>query len=229
MIPACWVSLSFQNLIGGTVSQNVSHATALVAGLGSRVGAVLHDVTHLVAVVAGVLLLAAVPGDVAGPVALVALLAAAAAAHSEAPSATSTSTTASTSLRALPSKVAYSVTTVTDRASSTSTHSALSAINIGTLSGEMSAPVTAIADTFVSSSNSSTSSKPSNPSNASSPSLATPSKVISTVRTLTGEVPWLLTAITNHFLDSSFESERSETQSNNIAFPLVEVNQAILA
>ena len=37
----------FQNLIGGAVSQNVPYATALVAGLGSRVRAVLHDVTHL--------------------------------------------------------------------------------------------------------------------------------------------------------------------------------------
>ena len=47
MITAGWVGLSFQNLFGGAVSQNVAHTTALVAGLGSGVGAVLHDMTHL--------------------------------------------------------------------------------------------------------------------------------------------------------------------------------------
>ena len=47
MITAGWVGWSFQNLFGGTVSQNVSHTTTLVAGLGSGVGAVLHDMTDL--------------------------------------------------------------------------------------------------------------------------------------------------------------------------------------
>ena len=47
MITACWVGLFFQNLFGGAVSQNVSHATTLVAGLGSGVGTVLHDMTDL--------------------------------------------------------------------------------------------------------------------------------------------------------------------------------------
>jgi len=50
----------------------VPDAAALVAGLSARVRAVLHDVAHLVAVVAGVLVLATVPRDVARAVALVA-------------------------------------------------------------------------------------------------------------------------------------------------------------
>ena len=41
------VGLFFQNLFGGAVSQNVSHTTTLVAGLGSGVGTVLHDMTDL--------------------------------------------------------------------------------------------------------------------------------------------------------------------------------------
>ena len=47
MITAGWVGLYLQNLFGGAVSQNVSHATTLVAGLGSCVGTVLDDVTDL--------------------------------------------------------------------------------------------------------------------------------------------------------------------------------------
>ena len=43
-------------------------------------------------------------------------------------------------LRALPSKVAYPVTAVTDRASPASTTAALSSVSLGTLTGEMSAP-----------------------------------------------------------------------------------------
>ena len=39
--------MSFQNLFGGAVSQNVAHTTALVAGLGAGVGTVLHDMTNL--------------------------------------------------------------------------------------------------------------------------------------------------------------------------------------
>ena len=39
--------MSLQNLFGGAVSQNVSHATALVAGLSSGVGTILHDMTDL--------------------------------------------------------------------------------------------------------------------------------------------------------------------------------------
>jgi len=50
----------------------VSHSPTLVTGLGSGIGTILHNVTNLVAVVTGVLLLAAVPGDVPSPVALVA-------------------------------------------------------------------------------------------------------------------------------------------------------------
>jgi len=50
----------------------VTNASALVAGLRPRIGAVLHNVTHLIAVVAGVLILAAVPRNVPSAVALVA-------------------------------------------------------------------------------------------------------------------------------------------------------------
>ena len=64
--PVCWA------LLGGTVSQYVAHPPALVAGLRPGVGAVLDDVADLVAVVAGVFLLSAVPGDVARAVTLVA-------------------------------------------------------------------------------------------------------------------------------------------------------------
>ena len=49
----------------------MTNSSALVAGLGASVGTILDDVTDLVTVVAGVLLLAAVPGDVARAVALV--------------------------------------------------------------------------------------------------------------------------------------------------------------
>ena len=47
MITADWLVGSVQNLFGGAVSQNVSHTTTLVAGLGSGVGTVLHDMTDL--------------------------------------------------------------------------------------------------------------------------------------------------------------------------------------
>ena len=66
--PECWA------LLGGTVSQYVAHPPALVAGLRPGVGAVLDDVADLVAVVAGVFLLSAVPGDVPGAVTLVAAI-----------------------------------------------------------------------------------------------------------------------------------------------------------
>ena len=59
-------------LLDGTVSQNVAHPPALVARLGPGVGAVLDDVPDLVAVVTGVLLLGAVPGDVSRAVTFVA-------------------------------------------------------------------------------------------------------------------------------------------------------------
>ena len=74
------------------------------------------------------------PSKVAEPVALVALLATASTAEAaEAATPTAVATTASStatsiSLRALPSKVAYPVTTVTDRASTTA--STLSAISL---------------------------------------------------------------------------------------------------
>ena len=61
----CWA------LLGGTVSQYVTHPPALVARLGPGVGAVLDDVPDLVAVVTGILLLGAVPGDVSGAVTFV--------------------------------------------------------------------------------------------------------------------------------------------------------------
>merc|ERR1711994_1000389 len=59
-------------VIARALPGDVADATALVAGLGPSVGAILHNMAHLVAVVAGVLVLAAVPRDVAGAVALVA-------------------------------------------------------------------------------------------------------------------------------------------------------------
>merc|ERR1719411_1847379 len=59
-------------VIARALPGDVADATALVASLGPSVGAVLHNMAHLVAVVAGVLVLAAVPRDVAGAVALVA-------------------------------------------------------------------------------------------------------------------------------------------------------------
>ena len=49
----------------------MSHPPTLVAGLGPGIGAVLDDMADLVTVVAGVLLLAAVPCDVARAVTLV--------------------------------------------------------------------------------------------------------------------------------------------------------------
>ena len=115
----CWA------LLGGTVSQYVAHPPALVAGLRPGVGAVLDDVADLVAVVAGVLLLATVSRDVAAAVALVApvlLLAAlpgevpepvalvALAASSAVTSAASTLAISSVSLGALAGKVTSSVT-----------------------------------------------------------------------------------------------------------------------
>jgi len=52
----------------------VTNTAALVASLCPRIGTVLHDVTHLIAVVAGVLVLAAVPRNVPSPVTLVAAI-----------------------------------------------------------------------------------------------------------------------------------------------------------
>jgi len=63
---------SLSVLLAGTLPTDVADTAALVAGLRPRVGAVLHNVPNLIAVVAGVLVLAAVPGDVAGAVTLIA-------------------------------------------------------------------------------------------------------------------------------------------------------------
>ena len=111
--------------LGRAVSADVADAPAAVAGLGAGGGAVPGHVPHLVAVVAGVLLLATVSGDVAAAVALVApvlLLAAlpgevpepvalvALAASSAVTSAASTLAISSVSLGALAGKVTSSVT-----------------------------------------------------------------------------------------------------------------------
>ena len=120
--------------LGRAVSADVADAPAAVAGLGAGGGAVPGHVPHLVAVVAGVRLLAAVPRDVAAavalvapvlllaalpgevpePVALVALAAATSAessGHAPATAAASAVTVHATiSLGTLASKVAYSVT-----------------------------------------------------------------------------------------------------------------------
>jgi len=205
----CWA------LLGGTVSQYVTHPPALVARLGPGVGAVLDDVPDLVAVVTGVLLLGAVPGDVSGAVtfvttvlllttlacempesvALVTLLAAASCASSSESSvaASVTSAPSSVSLRALSSEVAYSVTPVADRATTLLSR-------VRALASKVTTPVTAVAHTFLPSSSSST--KPSTAC-SSSESLTVTSDLVTTVGTLAGEVSGLLTLVTNHFPDVS--------------------------
>merc|ERR1719187_1813412 len=202
-------------LLDGTVSQNVAHPPALVARLGPGVGAVLDDVSDLVAVVTGVLLLGAVPGDVSRAVtfvatvlffttlackmtesvALVALLAAASTAASPEPSvaASVTSSAPSVSLRALSSEVAYSVAPVADRATTLLSR-------VRALASKVTSPVTAVAHTFLPSSSSST--KPSTAC-SSSESLTVTSDLVTTVGTLAGEVSGLLTLVTNHFPDVS--------------------------
>merc|ERR1719203_689562 len=59
-------------VVAGTFPRDVTNTAALVASLRPRIGTVLHDVTHLIAVVAGVFILAAVPRNVPSPVTLVA-------------------------------------------------------------------------------------------------------------------------------------------------------------
>lgn len=59
-------------VVAGALPRDVTNTAALVASLRPRIGTVLHDVTHLIAVVAGVLVLAAVPRNVPSPVTLVA-------------------------------------------------------------------------------------------------------------------------------------------------------------
>merc|ERR1719341_1456627 len=125
-------------VVAGTFPRDVTNTSALVASLRPRIGAVLHDVTHLIAVVAGVFILAAVPRNVPSAVALVAAVlflpalsskvtepvalvalgstttAAKIASTSETPSsiATATNITSTITLRALPGKVANPVTSV---------------------------------------------------------------------------------------------------------------------
>jgi len=59
-------------VVAGAFPRDVTDTTALIASLRPRIGAVLHNVTHLIAVVAGVLILAAVPRNVPGAATLVA-------------------------------------------------------------------------------------------------------------------------------------------------------------
>ena len=106
--------------LGRAVSADVADAPAAVAGLGAGGGAVPGHVPHLVAVVAGVLLLATVSGDVAAAVALVApvLL-----------------------LAALPGEVPEPVALVALAAAAAVT-SAASLVSLGTLAGKVASPVT---------------------------------------------------------------------------------------
>merc|ERR1719411_400154 len=198
-------------VIARALPGDVADATALVAGLGPSVGAVLHNMAHLVAVVAGVLVLAAVPRDVAGAVALVAPIfflpalaskvtkpVALVALGSTTPiaevattaaksarfsiSTTAPNITAAIALRALPCKVSNSVTSVANRSS----HVA-SAVTLGAFSGKVTSPVTAVAHRV-----------------ALAPSAATPAPAVALIRVgaLSGKMARTVAAVT-HRLSSS--------------------------
>jgi len=70
----CLLLSQLVSVVARALPRDVTNTAALVASLCPRIGTVLHDVTHLIAVVAGVLVLAAVPRNVPSPVTLVAAI-----------------------------------------------------------------------------------------------------------------------------------------------------------
>jgi len=148
----------------GAVPENVTNTSALVAGFGAGVGAILDDVADLVAVVAGglitilgavtsnmtgsmttvaaVLLLPTVPGKVAEPVALVAFESS----SSSRPVLPISRVTAIPISSAAPSSATSSPSSPLSLFSSSFTASLLSSVTLGTLAGEVAGAVTAIAD-----------------------------------------------------------------------------------
>lgn len=211
----------WSHLLRGAVPEDVSHSSTLVAGLGASIGTIFHNVTNLVTVVAGIFLLAAVPGDVSGAVALVApvlLLAAlpgkvaepvalvALAAASTVPAAASKSTipesaseTSATSSAAPTVTVVHAISLgtlagkVADPVAAV-THGTSGSLAIRAFAGKVASPVTLVAHTFLSTSS---------PRASASPALAA-NIVISRVGALTGKVTRTLAAVTNHFDTRSF-------------------------
>ena len=67
----CVLSKDQHSHLTGTVPADVADPSALVAGLGASIRAVLHHVTKLVAVIAGIFILGAVADNVSSAITLV--------------------------------------------------------------------------------------------------------------------------------------------------------------
>merc|ERR1719383_1026690 len=130
---------------GLALTADVAGAAALVAVLGPAARAVLHDVPNLVAVVAGVLLLVAVPGNVTGPVTLVATVLLLATVAREMTKPVALVALVAEAAGAIP---AVAVTSVTSNAVTAAASTAIvtAVIVLGTLTGKVTDIIAPIAD-----------------------------------------------------------------------------------